>query len=106
MDGVGVSPTMRPWRCGSNPSSALVVIPSRGTWGAGHRAAQLLARADAELREHLAQVVLDRARADEQLGPDFGIGQPARRQSGDLRFLRGEQGEGVGAVSAGVLAGG
>src|SRR3954451_12128431 len=36
-------------------------------------AAQLTPRADVELREDLAQVVLDRARADEQLRTDLGI---------------------------------
>jgi hypothetical protein len=34
---------------------------------------ELGAGADAELEEDLAQVVLDRARADEELGADLGV---------------------------------
>jgi hypothetical protein len=36
--------------------------------------AELAARVDAELGEDVAQVVLDRARAEEQPGADLGVG--------------------------------
>src|SRR2546423_12170638 len=54
------------------------------------RRAQLLAGVDVELREHLVQVVLDRARADEQLGADLRVRVSPLRQPGHLRLLRGE----------------
>ena len=41
---------------------------------ARERLPELSARADTELREHLVQVVLDSARADEQLGADLRVG--------------------------------
>ena len=46
---------------------------------ARERRPELLARADAELGEHLAQVVLDGARADEQLRADLRVGVPVAR---------------------------
>src|SRR4029079_3779362 len=49
---------------------------------------ELFARADAELPEHLVQVVLDRARADEQLRADLRIGVTVSGQTRDLRLLR------------------
>jgi hypothetical protein len=54
-------------------------------------ARQLCPRRDAELQEHLAQVVLDGTRADEQKGGDLGVGQSLARERGDLRLLRGER---------------
>ena len=42
---------------------------------------ELHARLDVELAERLAQVVLDRARADEQLSGDLAVGVPLRRQA-------------------------
>ena len=47
----------------------------------GQRRAELPARADAELPEHLAQVPLDRARAEEELGADLGVRAARRRAS-------------------------
>src|SRR5450631_54764 len=58
--------------------------------GVGQRPAELPARADAELGEYLAQVPLDGARAEEQLGADLRIRQPVTGEPGDLRLLRGE----------------
>src|SRR5580693_7920056 len=52
--------------------------------------AELSAGADAELGVHLAQVPLDRARADEQLGADLRVGLPLTGEPGDLRLLGGE----------------
>src|SRR5216684_350056 len=57
---------------------------------AGKHPIELGAGVDAELEKHLAQVVLDRARADEQLGADLGIREPAVREPRDLGLLRGE----------------
>src|SRR5205814_6070617 len=54
------------------------------------RRAQLLARADPELREHLVQVVLGRARTDEQLGADLRVRPPVAGEPGDERLLRRE----------------
>src|SRR3954454_5353179 len=43
-----------------------------------------------ELGEDLAQVILDRARADEQPRADLGVGQPRAREARDLLFALGE----------------
>src|SRR5215217_6850061 len=51
------------------------------------RVAKVLAGADTELAEHLAQVVLDRTRADEQLGADLGVRIPVGGEARDLRLL-------------------
>ena len=56
----------------------------------GQRSAKLPARADPELGEHLAQVPLDRARAEEELGADLGIREPVAGEPGDLLLLRSE----------------
>ena len=53
----------------------------------GERVAKLLAGADVELAEDLVQVVLDRARADEQLGADLRVGVPVAGQPRDLDLL-------------------
>ena len=53
-------------------------LPRQPGGPVGQRRAQLAAGADAELGEHLAQVVLDGARADEQLGADLRV-REARR---------------------------
>jgi hypothetical protein len=50
-------------------------------------AAELAARADAKLGEDLAQVVLDRTRAEEQPGADLRIRQALAGQPRDLRLL-------------------
>jgi hypothetical protein len=52
------------------------------------------------------QVVLNRARTNEQPRADQGVGQPVAGQSGDQRFLRFEQAEGDRCASARCLAGG
>ena len=58
----------------------------------GHRlgqidARELRARGDVELRVNLAQVVVDRARAEEQLRGNLWIGLAAGDQAGDLQLL-------------------
>ncbi len=50
----------------------------------GQSPAELFPGADAELREYLAQVPLDGARADVQLGADLGVGVPITGEPGDL----------------------
>ena len=56
--------------------------------GAAERELELAPRADVELGEHLVQVVLDRARADEQARADLRVGEPVSREPRDLRLLR------------------
>src|SRR5204862_5430345 len=56
----------------------------------GHCPAELSAGADAELAECLVQVVLDGARAQEQLGADLRVRIPLTGEPGDLRFLPSE----------------
>jgi hypothetical protein len=53
-------------------------------------AGELGARGHAELSEDLAQVVLDGARADEQLSSDIAVRLAPTDQGGDMRLLRGE----------------
>jgi hypothetical protein len=79
-----------PTRRGLRPSDALVA--SLGAVGAAtaERAAELLAGANVELGEHLAQVVLDSARADEQLGADLRVRLSLGGEPRDLRLLGGE----------------
>ena len=48
---------------------------------------ELAAGGDAELPEHLAQVVVDGVGAEVQLGGDLGVGRPGRGQPGHFRFL-------------------
>jgi hypothetical protein len=67
---------------------------------------ELLARADLELGEDLAQVPLDGARAYEQLGADLLVRQPVAGEPSDLRFLRGEISPRIGPPLAHVLPGG
>jgi hypothetical protein len=64
------------------------------------RPAQLAARSDPELGEHVAQVPFDSAGAEKQLGADLGIGLPVLRKPGDGRLLRGELGAGLWCVLA------
>jgi hypothetical protein len=51
---------------------------------------EVLARADAELAEHLVQVVLDGALAGDQPSGDVRIGAPFAREAGDVGLLRRE----------------
>ena len=102
----------RSWACGESPRARARSRPERSrAWSlvgaarvprAPQCAAQLPARADAELGEHLAQVVLDGARADEQLRADLRVRLPVGGEAGDLRLLRRQ---GVGAVAGGAADG-
>jgi hypothetical protein len=68
------------------PSSSLLSDPGLEP----QAARKLLARVHAELAEHLSEVVLDRARADEQLSGDLPVGVSLRSEPGDLGFPRRE----------------
>src|ERR1035438_530578 len=72
----------------------------------GQRRAELLAGADSELSEHLAQVPLHRARTEEQLGPDLRVRLPAGSQARDLHLLRGQLVERLDRALTHCLAGG
>src|SRR5438105_4147271 len=72
----------------------------------GQDAVELAARADVELHEDLAQVVLDRARADEQPGADLRIREPVAGEPRDLGLLGGELVARLDGAFAGRLAGG
>jgi hypothetical protein len=67
---------------------------------------QLTARADVQLGEELAQVVLDRARGQEQPGANLRVRRPVAGQPGDLRLLGGQLRPGRDRVLASGLAGG
>jgi hypothetical protein len=66
---------------------------------------QLGPGSDVEFAEHLDQVVLDGALADEEASGDFPIGEAFRCQPGDLRFLRGEVDCRIRCRRAGAFAG-
>jgi hypothetical protein len=59
-----------------------------------------------ELGEHIAEVVVDGAPAEEQLGADLAVGAALADQLDDLELLGGELAEGAGVALAGGLAGG
>src|SRR5215472_19135176 len=63
---------------------------SGGSAVPGQRCPELPARGDTELREHVAQVPLDRARADEQLRADLRVRKAVAGEPGDLLLLRRE----------------
>ena len=65
---------------------------------------ELRARSHSQLAERLAQVVLDRARADEQLRGDLSVGMSLRDEAGDLRFLRRKLAERLHGPFTGALA--
>ena len=87
-------------------AKTLAWVASRGLAGvqvAGRHSAQLVARADVELLKDLPQVVLHRARADEELSADLRVGEAVSCQPGDVRLLRGEHGTRVvGALPRGL----
>src|SRR3954451_9421637 len=65
-----------------------------------------MARSDAELVEHLVQVVLDRAGADEEALTDLRVGQPVAGQGGNPCFLRRELPVGLHEAAPRCLTGG
>src|SRR5215469_14477021 len=72
---------------------------------AGQDAVELAAGADAELGEDLAQVVLDRARADEQSRADLRVGKTLAGQPRDLGLLGGQRITGLAGSRSGGLRG-
>src|SRR5579859_6334107 len=93
----------------SPPGSALredrvapaVLARPGGVRVGGQGPVELAAGADAELGEDLAQVVLDRAGADEQPGADLRIGQAVPGQPGDLGLPGGQLASGLHGALAG-----
>src|SRR5262245_45881989 len=70
------------------------------------QADQLRARRDAQLREHLVQVVVHRARAEEQLGGDLPVGSALAHDPHDLQLLWREAAErGLVPPARGLAAG-
>jgi hypothetical protein len=47
-------------------------------------------RGDSELREHIAEMEVDRPRAEEELRCDLAVGQALRNEARDLELLRGQ----------------
>src|SRR4051794_946389 len=72
---------------------------------AGRHAAELVARGDVELQEDLAQVVLHRTGADEQLRADLRVRETISGEPSDLRLLGCEDVEGVHSPSERSLPG-
>src|SRR4051794_36214417 len=54
----------------------------------GALADELAARRDSELGEHVAQVVIDGAPAEEEPGSDLPVGRALGNEAGDLHLLR------------------
>ena len=83
---VGLTETASaPGSCGAalERLTATLVAPDgalrdAGLHAVGEHPTELVARADAELGEHLAQVVGDRVLADEQALADLGVERPSR----------------------------
>ena len=69
---------------------ALVDARSRSRSASASASSSSAARADVELGEHLVQVVLDGARADEQPRADLRVREPVAREPRDLGLLRGQ----------------
>ena len=63
------------------------LVPQSGVRVGRQDMIELTARADAELGEHLAEVVLDRAGTDEQPRADTGVRQAVTGQPRNLRLL-------------------
>ena len=69
-------------------------------------AREIGSRDDLELGEHLSQVVVDRAGAEEELGSDLGVREPGCGEAGDVEFLRRELVSRRGVAFAGALTAG
>src|SRR6266568_8041533 len=92
------------------PHHAVKGTGARGLWRsffpvAGQDGVELVAGADVELGEDLVQVVLDRARAHEEVGSDLRVGQAITGQPGDLDLPGGELGWHTGRAFTYSLAG-
>src|ERR1700730_2050422 len=96
------------------PTSACRISREGGRAGAApelsrrrlrHPACKLRARIHSELPERLAQVVLDRARADEQQGGDLSVRVSLGHEARDLRLLWRQLSKGIDGAFASMLAG-
>src|SRR4051794_19663283 len=100
---------MRP-SCAAAASAAPSTVARERIWNglatssAGQRRAELGARGDVELREHLAQVVGDGVLADEQPLADRGVREAVAGQPRDLGLLGGELVTGLDAAPPDALA--
>src|SRR3954462_1907530 len=100
---------MRP-SCAAAASAAPSTVARERIWNglatssAGQRRAELGARGDVELGEHLAQVVGDGVLADEQPLADRGVRQAVTGEPRDLGLLRGELPTGLDAAPADAFA--
>src|SRR5258708_33673605 len=80
--------TRERWPAGSTEGEAQLASAQRGAVGARSRsqeAGELRPRRHVELSEHLAEVIIDGARADEQLRGDFAV---RRSGCGEVRHPR------------------
>src|SRR4051812_46356879 len=68
---------------------------TRSGCGALHLPRDLDPRGDAELVEDVAQVRLDRLRAEEELARDLGVRPPVDHQAGDLELAGGQRADAV-----------
>src|SRR5258708_326578 len=68
---------------GARSVNAALKLPG----GSGAGSPEVFARGDAELGEYVAQVPLDSAGADKQLGGDLLVGVPVPGELGDLGLL-------------------
>src|SRR2546430_14707757 len=75
-----------PGQCADRARPARLGRPDGGR-PAGQNAVELVARADVELGEDFAQVVLDRAWTDEQPGADLGVREAVAGEPRDLPLL-------------------
>src|SRR4051812_44630095 len=109
---------LRCWRRSCSPSSSHPPTPrwapsDRRRWprtdgnAVGvrglERASQLAPGPDPELGEHVAQVPLDGAFAEEEAGADLRVREPIAGELGDLTLLRREIVAGLGDPPAGPL---
>src|SRR5205807_6756445 len=91
MTGTGQAPHShaQPARRGDTPGGGATGVGCalKLPGGSGGASAEALAGGNAELGEHVAQVPLDGAGADKQLGGDLLVGVPVSGQPGDLGLL-------------------
>src|SRR4051794_40646252 len=80
--------------------------PSCGAWLGRQRVLELMTGADAQLGEHLVQVVLHGAAADEQPLTDVRVRDPLAGEPCDLSLLSREVLPGLNGAFADSLAGG
>jgi hypothetical protein len=76
----------------------------RGSSVVKEQMGELRARGDAELGEDFAQVVVDRARREEELRRDLLVRKPISDEADDLQLLRSQLVDGAGIALAGCLA--